>query len=235
MPVHVGDDRSVDVDLLLATLLAATAGAINAAGFRAVGFFSANMTGNVSSLSDHGALGEWRPAAFFLGLIACFIAGSFISALFIEAGRRRKISGIYAFSIMFEALILAGLALADVSLPAIRSDAILVLGLSFTMGIQNAASTRISNARVRTTHVSGIATDIGIELAVIIGGAEDRDERPVVRSRLKLHVMTFLAFLIGGFAGVLSYNAIGSSMLLAVAGILLAISMPEAGRARRRS
>jgi uncharacterized membrane protein YoaK (UPF0700 family) len=46
---------------------------------------------------------------------------------------------------------------------SMKRGSILILGLSFLMGIQNAVVPRISDARVRTTHVSGMSTDIGIE------------------------------------------------------------------------
>lgn len=53
MLIREGTDRTVAIDLKLAASLALIAGALNAAGFQAAGFFSANMTGNVSSLSDY--------------------------------------------------------------------------------------------------------------------------------------------------------------------------------------
>ncbi|WP_200847882.1 DUF1275 family protein [Rhizobium sp. 18055] len=61
MLIRQGADRDELADRL-ATSLAAVAGALNAAAFYAVGFFSANMTGNVSLLSDHVAIGDWLGA-----------------------------------------------------------------------------------------------------------------------------------------------------------------------------
>ncbi len=52
MLIKEGESRSSEIDSRLAVSLAAIAGAVNAATFRAAGFFSANMTGNVSSVSD---------------------------------------------------------------------------------------------------------------------------------------------------------------------------------------
>ncbi|KKB12354.1 transmembrane protein [Devosia geojensis] len=235
MLVHVGDDRSVKIDIGLATFLAAAAGAINAAGFHAMGFFSANMTGNVSSLSDFAALGQWTLASLLAGLLAAYIVGAFCSALLIEVGRRRNVHGIYAYSIISEGVLLAVLGTADLLLPGIHSGPILIVGLSFLMGLQNATTTRISNARVRTTHVSGMATDIGVELAVLLGGARDNDDRGVVRSRFALHLSTLGAFLVGGIVGVLAYIAMGSVLLLIIAAALLAVSVPEARRAQKLS
>ncbi|MET3901247.1 uncharacterized membrane protein YoaK (UPF0700 family) [Devosia sp. UYZn731] len=96
-------------------------------------------------------------------------------------------------------MLLVGLGLSDELLPTPNEMAI-VLGLSFAMGLQNAATTRISDARVRTTHVSGMATDIGISLASLTIKAQDADGS---RARLWLHLSTIFAFLLGGVIGVM--------------------------------
>ncbi len=59
MLVSQGATRNERVNLNLACSLALIAGALNAAAFYAVGFFAANMTGNVSALSDHLATEQW--------------------------------------------------------------------------------------------------------------------------------------------------------------------------------
>ena len=228
MLVREGEERGNDVDRRLACTLAAIAGALNTAAFYAVGFFSANMTGNVSSFSNNLALGNLLGGFFLLTIVAVFIIGSAVSTLLINAGRRRRISGIYAFSILLEAALLALLGCADIWLPIAHRGPVLVLGLSFLMGLQNAVVTRISNARVRTTHVSGMATDIGIELGMLIDiarGSEPKSEAASYRDRLRLHGTTVLSFFGGGIAGVLLYRAVEGAMLLATAALLLAIAL----------
>lgn len=222
MLIHEGDQRSPAIDVKLAILLAAVAGALNASGFQAAGFFSANMTGNVSSLSDQIGLGHFGVSGMFIALILAFVTGAFCSGLLIEAGRRRGIRGIYAYSILLEAALLAGLAIADLTLPTFGTG--LLIALSFIMGLQNAATTRISDARVRTTHVSGMATDIGLGLASLAYGNGPQ--------RLKLHLSTLAAFLLGGIGGVVIYLTIGGWLMLVVALILLIIALPEVRRAR---
>lgn len=66
MLVQQGTARNERIDLNLACTLAAIAGALNASAFYSVGFFSANMTGNVSVLSDHIAIGQWWSGMFYL-------------------------------------------------------------------------------------------------------------------------------------------------------------------------
>lgn len=229
MLIREGDQRDLAIDIRLATLLAGVAGALNAAGFQSVGYFSANMTGNVSALSDYLALGQLGIAALFGALIVAFICGAFISGILIEAGRKRQVRAIYAYSIALEGLLLAALAALDLLVPDFGRGGLLILGLSLVMGLQNAATTRISNARVRTTHVSGMATDIGLGLAALLGAGTDRAE---ALARLRLYWRTIVAFLIGGVLGVLLYLVIGGYLLIIVAAMLLAIALPEVRRGR---
>ncbi|RYG96545.1 MAG: DUF1275 domain-containing protein, partial [Alphaproteobacteria bacterium] len=144
------------------------------------------------------------------------------------AGRRRGIAGIYAYSILVEAILLAFLAAADIWLLTTWRPPLLTLGLAFLMGLQNATVTRISDARVRTTHVSGMATDIGIEIGIavdILRGKAPDAHAAENRTRLKLHVWTIVAFLLGGILGVIAYREVGGYLLLICAGLLFAISL----------
>jgi len=134
------------IDLNLACTLAGIAGALNASAFYSVGFFAANMTGNVSVLSDHFAIGQWSSGLFFLTIVIAFILGAGVSTLLINAGRRRSIHGIYAYSILTEAILLMALGLADLWLLGTWRVPVLVLAL--LMGLQNAVVTKISDARV---------------------------------------------------------------------------------------
>lgn len=229
MLIHEGHERTAAIDLKLAASLAAVAGAINAAGFQATGFFTANMTGNVSSLADHVGLSNYALAAAFLALVVSFVAGAFCSGVLIEIGRSRQIRGIYAYSVLVEAFLLLGFAVADFALPIDQSRPILVFGLSFVMGLQNAATTRISNARVRTTHVSGMATDIGLNLATLTSRGQEHAE---ARSRLVLHLSTLGSFLLGGIVGVLSYLVIGAFVFVLAATVLTVTALPELRRSR---
>lgn len=228
MLISQGAARNERINLNLACSLALIAGALNAAAFYAVGFFAANMTGNVSALSDHLAMAQWGPGLFFLAIIVTFIVGATVSSLLINAGRRRGIAGIYAYSILLEACLLALLGVADIWLLTVWRPPLLTLGLAFLMGLQNATVTRISDARVRTTHVSGMATDIGIELGIVIDiqrGQEPDAHSAENRTRLKLHAWTIAAFLLGGVIGVIVYRAIGGYLLLVCAALLLLIAI----------
>lgn len=144
MLVRQGSHRNEKIDRGLAASLAAIAGALNASAFYAVGFFSANMTGNVSTLSDHLAVGQWLSALFYGGIVMAFVLGAAVSTLIVNEGRRRGVHAIYAYSILAEAMLLAILGCADLWLLAAWRVPVLVPGLAFLMGLQNAVVTRIS-------------------------------------------------------------------------------------------
>jgi uncharacterized membrane protein YoaK (UPF0700 family) len=228
--IKVGEDRTSNIDLVLAGLLSSMAGALNAVGFLIAGSFTANMTGNISASADHFANGEFLIAASFLGLLVAFICGASMAALAIQIGERKRIRSIYALAIAVEAgiLLLVGTALATAS--ANTHETFLVIILSFVMGLQNAVTTMISRARVRTTHVSGMATDIGIELAALVAGKASRD---VAVPKLTLHSLTLACFAIGGIGGALLYQFVGSWLFVIAAFVLLLIAVPEAWRAHR--
>ena len=235
MLVREGEARSAATDRRLAFSLAAIAGALNAAGFYAAGLYSSNMSGNVSALAGHLVTGSFAMALIYLVVVTAFIAGAAASTLLINLGRRRSIRGIYAYSILAEAVLLAGLGCAELWLPGVRNGPAGATGLSFVLGLQNATVTRVSAARVRTTHVTGMATDFGMELANLLdpavrgGGAQARANR----DGLALHGLTVLAFLGGGMVGVVAWRGMGTLLLFGAAALLAVLALPGAWSATR--
>ncbi|WP_034948141.1 YoaK family protein [Erwinia oleae] len=238
MLIHTDTDRTPGADSWLACLLAAVAGALNTAAFEIVGFFSANMTGNLSSLSDNLAKVKWSSGGFFLALVLLFITGATLATLIVNAGRRRNMRGIYAFVILIEATALIVLGTVEITVPLASPGIVLIMCLSLLMGLQNAVVTRISNARVRTTHISGTATDIGIELAMMIDIVLRRESpkqaSPFIE-RLKLHGLTLFGFFVGGVTGILAWNLLGYAFLIVTGGLLIFMAMLSLQRARKHA
>ena len=104
--------------------------------------------------------------------------------------------------------------------------------LCFTMGLQNALITKISRAEIRTTHVTGIVTDIGIELGKALSGAQAN------AAKLRLLGGLLLAFACGGFVGALAFQAVGYAATLPLAAFLSLLGAVPAyddlGRLRAR-
>lgn len=226
--IRVGQERSETIDLFLAAALSSIAGALNAVGFLVAGSFTANMTGNVSALADAVAGGNLQLGLAFGGIVLAFIAGAAGIAWTIQIGEARGVRMIYALAVLLEAALLG--AIGVLFLLSGAPETHLILALSFVMGLQNAVTTLISQARIRTTHVSGMATDIGIELAALTGPAS---LRRAALPKLKLHALTLICFTCGGILGALCYGLIGNWLFVGCAGFLCALALPEAARARR--
>lgn len=233
MLVHEGQSRTPGIDRRLAWSFAGIAGALNAAGFCAFGTFSSNMTGNVSALADHLGLGQLALALPILALIAAFMAGAMSATLLISAGRHRRLYGVYAYSVLTEAVLLVSLGLLGLWLPAGWHGAILVTGLSFLLGLQNATITQITDARVRTTHVTGMVTDLGIGLAHRLSRGDDTLGPD--REKMRLYGVTVAAFLAGGVTGVMAWRVFGTALLFVAAGLLALMAIPGIASARRQN
>jgi uncharacterized membrane protein YoaK (UPF0700 family) len=228
MLLRLGPHRHARLDQRLGYSLAFIAGALNSAGFYSLGFFASNMTGNFSAGADEFALGDVLQGLVYLTLPVSFIIGAVLATLWTEIGVKRGVRRIYAISILCEAVLLLALGAIELMIPAARGS-VLVIGLSVLMGFQNAVATRISLGRVRTTHVSGMSTDIGISIGLLtmIGLQKTADpERSAHLERLKLHALTVLAFCVGGILGVLVYKAVGAVLLFIAAALLAAIALP---------
>jgi uncharacterized membrane protein YoaK (UPF0700 family) len=108
--------------------------------------------------------------------------------------------------------------------------------LCFTMGLQNAIITKISNAVIRTTHVTGMVTDIGIALGRVALIATRKIDADIVPELATLRLLTSLValFFVGGVIGALGFRHAGFFFTLPLSAILLLLAiMPVIDDMRR--
>lgn len=237
-----GPRRSERNNLHLGVLLCLVAGAINAGGFLAVARYTSHMTGMVSEAADHVVLGHPHAAAAAAIAVLAFVCGAATTALLVQWGRRRGLLSLYALPVLTEAglLLLFGLLGTSLQWLGDRLIPITVLLLCFIMGLQNAIITKISRAQIRTTHMTGILTDIGIELGRLatarVLSSTDGAAVPVVdRRRLAIHTTLFLAFLFGALGGAAAFQVLGYAATVPIAVLLAAIAVPPILQDGRRS
>lgn len=223
------DARTQIIDLRLAATLSFVAGALNAVGFEVAGLFSANMTGNISAMADKLAQGNAGVALLFGLVFGAFLLGAFLAGLLIETALHRAQSAVYALLILVEGGMLVCVGLVDVFGPQPIEGVRLIALLGFLLGLQNAVTTRISRARVRTTHISGIATDLGLVLAGLCAGRDVAQNR----ARLALYALTLSAFFVGGLLGASVLAGIGAATFLLWGAVLAALAGGELWRNAR--
>lgn len=235
---HEGSDRSDRENRLLAGYLAVIAGFTNSSGFLLIGTFTSHVTGNVGRLANDLAVGESGAAVAAVSLLIAFFSGAFFVSVILESRAFRHISRAYAFAMVVESMLLMGFTLFS-NLATAAHPRVLDAGaalLCAAMGMQNGLVTRISGAVVRTTHLTGVVTDLGIESARWFRYwrrllASIASERPsVTKSRLLLTIV--LTFLVGAVGGAVVTVRLGApSMLLAAVAIAgLAFYAVRSGR-----
>lgn len=234
MPINysrkfAGKSRSKRANTQLGLVLAFVAGAINAGGFLAIQQYTSHMTGIVSAMADHVALGAYELALTGLGALVSFLSGAAASAVMVNYSRRHNLHSEYAFPLLIESGLLLSFGLLGARLLDVSGIFVsfIVLLLSFIMGLQNAVITKLSNAEIRTTHITGIVTDIGIEIGKLIYWNRSQSDTVLnVRadvSRLKILTSLAFFFFMGGVIGALGFKHIGYIATVPLALTLMAL------------
>ncbi|MDO4878127.1 MAG: YoaK family protein [Neisseria sp.] len=210
----------------LGYVMAGLAGAINAGGFFAVSSYTSHVSGAMSGAADMAFLGNWHGVAVALTGVICFTLGAAHSSWTILWAKRQRFRSGYGLSMWLESLYLLIFGLLGVALShygSILAPPTLLL-LCFIMGMHNTVITILSGGGIRSTHMTGTVTDLGIELSkVLYYRRSDNPRLPAVnidKPKMKLLAGLLLAFLAGGLVGVWGYHYLGYHFTLPVAALL---------------
>ena len=244
MPLHylrrlTGKERTQAANRDLAFFLAFVAGAADAGGYLAFRRYTSHMSGVVSGMSDNLALGNGALLLAGAGALVSFVAGAALTALLVNWGRRRNRHGAYAVPLVVEAGLL--LVFGAIGHRWEEGAALVVtptvMLLCFTMGLQNAIITKLSNAEIRTTHVTGMVTDIGIELGKALYFNRAAAKQHVVADWAKVRLLSSLVglFFSGGTIGAFGFRYAGFGFTVPLAfGLLVLAAVPVVDDLRRR-
>lgn len=216
---HVGKGRTLVHNLQLASLLSLVAGIVNVTGIFALHTLTTNVTGHFAYFADEVAQKHFGQALAFLLYILSFLFGAFSSNFFIEITSRHDFKFGAALPIFIEVFILVSIAF--LAPEAVKNNAYLIAcSLLYAMGLQNALVTSLSNSVVRTTHLTGLFTDLGIELSKLTFN-RNAEQQKALTSSIKLRLTIIAFFFSGCILGGLVYFFYGMLSLLLAAGILI--------------
>lgn len=216
---HQGDTRTLSHNLRIASLLSFVAGIVNVAGFLSVQRLTTNVTGHFAFLIDEVFKLNFLNALVFFLYIFFFFLGSFFSNFIIEIVSRRSERFIFVVPTVIEIIILSLLPFLGKHFAEAHPD-IIAFSLLFAMGLQNSLVTSISNAVVRTTHLTGLFTDLGIELSQLLF-YRTQEAKSKLLSSIRLRLTIILFFFTGGLCGGIFYSSINLFVLLIASGSLL--------------
>lgn len=197
-----------------AFILAIVAGFVNAIGLLGFKHQSISHLSGTATLLGTGIISSTLVDVFHLFIVLfSFLIGAAISGYFLRNGAL-KLGRNYSGLLSFEALLLF------VSIYFLTKDSFFGHYLaSAACGLQNALATTYSGAVIRTTHVTGIFTDLGIMIGAKLHG-EQFDKRKTL-----LFILIIVGFILGGTLGAYAFSIVKFYSLCIPAGICLLLSL----------
>lgn len=216
------------------------AGFINSFGFLAGGKFVSHITGFGTQIGL--AIGDKQ--IFFAGELLFiplfFILGSFFSGSITTARIDRGLQPKYHVVMMTMPVTLLLLMLlghfgifGEFQGHASNENAILLsYALASLCGLQNGCFATLTKGQIRTTHLTGLSTDIGSDISKLVFGKAESKERELIHRTNFSRIATLLSFTAGAGASVsislrLEYNAL---FIPAIISALICIALYRIGR-----
>jgi len=187
------------------------AGALNAGGILSCGRGVSHVTGFGTSFGTEGAFGHWQIALGLLSVPLFFLTGTIASTFVLEHPRTYTRDRYYGYSLILG--IIAVLALSASLLgwggtfgnfnesTSLRQHYMLLVILSFACGLQNALFSDRAGTLIRSTHMTGPMTDLGIEIGSFLLMLVGKGQRlPNIQKRRQLHFIMIRGGAIAMFA-----------------------------------
>lgn len=205
---HRFDETPNNIVVLHWFMLSFNGGCINAGGFLATGRFVSHVTGFATLFGVQLTNNETQAAAGILSVPIFFLLGAFIAGLLIDRpvhmGKRPHFDWVMGLSAFCLFLAAAGDVLnfgnfgEDLGL---RQNYLLLILLCLASGLQNAAITSSSGRSVRTTHLTGLTTDLGLGIAKVMTFNLKKDRFASEVRANYLRAGSILSFVIGSAFG----------------------------------
>lgn len=218
---HKGKSRTYIHNLRLASILSFVAGIVNITSVLAIKTLTTNVTGHFAYFAEELVNSNYKTAFVFLIFIFSFLLGAFISNLLIEVVSRIKPSISHVVPMVIEIIIVSIVGIfGSSSIMSSFNGQMIACSLLFAMGIQNSLVTKVSKSVVRTTHLTGLFTDLGIELSQLFFYRQPAEFKKLSRSiYLRLIIIAF--FFMGCIAGGFIFKSYELKTLLLATGCLI--------------
>ena len=221
---HQGKNRTFIHNLRLAILLSFVAGIVNITGVLSIHTLTTNVTGHFAYFAEEIMKQDYAAAFTFFVLTIFFLFGAFSSNFLAELIAKKHPNLSHVIPISLEMIILLSIGLFGFQSELSSSEGKwIAFSMLFAMGIQNAMVTKISQSTVRTTHLTGLFTDLGIELSQLFFYKKPEETKKLKTSIfLRLSIISF--FFIGCVSGGFIYNILQlRTLFVAVAFLMVAL------------
>lgn len=220
-------NREEKSNIILGFFLSFVAGAMNAGGFLALSFYTSHVTGLLSSIPDQFILNNMDMVKNGIYGLICFFCGAVFSTILVNYGKVKNLHSEYAIPLVFESFLILWFGFSGAFLN--EHDTFIpvtVMLLCFIMGLQNALISKISNSIIRTTHMTGIVTDLGIEIGKWLHSISFKEHHVKMDKKKMLILLGLILFFsLGGFTGVYGFKFFSYSFVIPLALILMLFSV----------
>lgn len=217
------EDRTLKENLMLASSTAFTAGMTNVAGLLAFLSFTANITGHFANLAKHIVEQNYREIAVFFIWVMLFFLGAFISSFIVRSYKHISYYKAHSIPIVLEGIVILFVAVYGHHFyEETKIEREIVIGcIIFAMGLQNSLVSTVSGGLIKSSHLTGLFTDLGGDVAEWYHPKESNTDALRNRILVRLTILSF--YLIGAVAGGVLFDLFDFAVFYAVPVILLTI------------
>lgn len=220
---NYSNSRTLGDNIRLGTLTAFTAGTINIASLLIFLSFTSNVTGHYAFFAAEISQGNWAQVAVVAGWIFLFFFGGFVANLSVINFNKKSKYFAHAFPIILEILCLLTVGIYGqfyYEKTLAETEALVALML-FATGLQNGLTASISNFSVKTTHLTGTTTDLGILASMFTQKKFRKSPELMGKAKLLLSIMT--AYVLGAIFSGLTYYSLEFRVFYVISVCLLVV------------
>ncbi|MDX8335261.1 MULTISPECIES: YoaK family protein [Cetobacterium] len=183
------------------SLLALLGGGMNAFAILQFSLTASHITGSVTRISTDLAYFNIPHLKIMLGLVTSFFFGAIVSGIIVGSGRDFELRKRYGDTFIFIGILLK---IVDIYLD---TQVLFVFILAFSLGLQNGLFIRYRGMVIRTTHMTGTVTDLGVVIGHYLRGNRE------ITWKMKYYAINILSFITGGLLVGLGLKYLGRGVL----------------------
>lgn len=217
------ENRTFKENLMLASSTALVSGITNIAGMIAFLAFTSNITGHVANLAKHIVDQNFREIIVFVIWLLMFFSGAFISSFIVRSYSHTSYYKAHSLPVILEIVVLLFVAIYGHNFYAeTLFERELVIGaILFSMGLQNSLVSTISGGLIKSSHLTGLFTDLGGDIAEWLHPKAEKTE--IVKNKIYIRITILSFYLAGAVLGGFLFNIFDFAIFYFVPVILLTI------------
>lgn len=227
MVLEKPDRRGERHDIWLGGFTATVAGLVNVCSVVAFFAFSSNVTGHVAIFAEELVKGHWHQVSVVGLWFVLFVSGAFVAngVVTVFGARAPRLARAVPVALQMLLLVTVGYYGRHHYAETLRETEILVGALVASMGLQNGLVATVSRGLVKTTHLTGLATDLGVELSMMLQRQFRGDA--ALRFKLRLHLTILIWYVLGGVAGGFLFRDLGFRALYIASSLLFVVLLHD--------